>query len=51
MADDRATVNGHNDRADSPNGIYPSEDLDAVIIGAGYGRPYVTDLITVLMKG
>lgn len=37
MAENRHRVSGHADRADSPNGICPTETLDAVIVGAGYG--------------
>ena len=33
MIESQAQVNGN--RADSPNGVYPTEDLDAVIVGAG----------------
>ena len=35
MSEGHAMVNGHSNRADSPNGVYPDETLDAVIVGAG----------------
>lgn len=35
MADARDYVKDNADRADSPNGIYPVETLDAVVVGAG----------------
>lgn len=35
MSEAQPVTNGHGDRADSPNGVYPEEELDAVIVGAG----------------
>jgi hypothetical protein len=39
MSESTARVNG--DRADSPNGIQPTETLDAVIVGAGFAGVYI----------
>lgn len=37
---DRIVVNGANGRADSPNGIQPTETLDAIVVGAGFAGVY-----------
>jgi NADH dehydrogenase FAD-containing subunit len=41
MSESTARANGQNDRADSPNGVYPTETLDAVIVGAGFAGVYI----------
>ena len=41
MGESHAVVNGHGDRADSPNGVYPTETLDAVVVGAGFAGVYL----------
>ena len=41
MSESHAVANGHGARADSPNGVYPTEELDAVIVGAGFAGVYI----------
>ena len=41
MGESHAVVNGPGDRADSPNGVYPTETLDAVVVGAGFAGVYL----------
>ena len=42
MAEHHAQANDHTeDRADSPNGVYPTETLDAVIVRAGFAGVYI----------
>ena len=41
MSESHAVANGHGDRADSPNGVYPTETLDAIIVGAGFAGVYI----------
>lgn len=41
MSEAYAQVNGHSDRADSPNGVYPTETLDVVVVGAGFAGVYL----------
>lgn len=35
MSEAHGMVNGYDNRTDSPNGVYPTETLDAVVVGAG----------------
>lgn len=44
MSEGHVMVNGHCDRADSPNDVQPEEPLDAIIVGAGY---YFSALLTI----
>ena len=41
MSESHPVANGHGARADSPNGVYPTETLDAVIVGAGFAGVYI----------
>lgn len=41
MSESHPVANGRGDRADSPNGVYPTEKLDAVIVGAGFAGVYI----------
>jgi hypothetical protein len=41
MSESHPVANGYGARADSPNGVYPTETLDAVIVGAGFAGVYI----------
>ena len=41
MSESYARANGYGDRADSPNGVYPTETLDAVVVGAGFAGVFI----------